>query len=160
MKSQSLTPTPSHLTGIWQTPQGIDVRFVSDVGERAYSVRSPNGIHLRSFSVSTTPDATESTLFDVTADEYQLANKSWEDDSAPGAFQNEYLMIADRATNPSIRMQGGWNMLDENGTILNGPIQMGVSFSTQNNNYFSLASTKLMLQACGLAAGLIRKHGQ
>ena len=27
-------------------------------------------------------------------------------------------------------------MLDANGTILNGPIQMGVSFSTQNNNYF------------------------
>ena len=58
-------PTPSHLTGIWETPAGIDLRFVSDVGERAYSVRSPNGVHLRSFSVSFTPDATESTLLSL-----------------------------------------------------------------------------------------------
>ena len=89
-------PTPTHLAGIWEAA-GVNLRFVRDVDPRSYSVRSPNGIHLRSFTISTTPNPTQTTVFNVTADEYQLANKAWEDDVPVGTIQFEYSMSASRA---------------------------------------------------------------
>ena len=96
-------PTPSHLAGVWETPTGVSLRFVSDIGQRNYSVRSPSGIHLRSFHF-TTPVQTAS--MDLEADEYQLANRTWADNN------HSYSIVADRATLPSVRLQGTGGITD------------------------------------------------
>ena len=69
-------------------------------------------------------------------------------------------MVADRATIPSVHMQGDWNMLDENGTVLNGNTQMDVSFSTQDNLYLFTCFNAIDASGCGLERASMRKRGQ
>ena len=105
-------PTPSHLTGVWEDASSTTLSIAVDVGERAYSVRSPAGVHLRSFVVAAEPDANESTTFTVTADEYMIAGKPW------GTPSETFLIAAGRATNPTLRMLGYWKRYDESDNLL------------------------------------------